>query len=66
MPIVSTLGYRPNFETVVHFLDEGMFCMVSFSRIVQITKERTPNMSRNSVTACTLIANDLPMQRLQS
>jgi len=42
--------------------------MLLFSRVVQFTNERrpTPNLSKTSVAACTLIANILPMQRLQS
>jgi len=40
--------------------------LVSFSRVVQIKKKRTPNLSKTSVSAGSLISNNLPMQRLQS
>jgi len=39
--------------------------VVLFSHIVQIKKECIPNLSKNSVSAGTLIANNLPMQHLQ-
>jgi len=40
--------------------------MVLFPRIVQIKKERVPNLSKTSVSEGTLIAKNLPIQRLQS
>jgi len=39
--------------------------LVSFSRVVYIKKQRTLNVSKTAISAGTLIANNLPMERLQ-
>jgi len=61
MPIVSSLGYY--FETAENFLNEGKFW---YHLLALLKLRRAPNLSKTSVSAGTLIANNLSMQRLQS
>jgi len=49
---------------MVNFLDEGKFWYY-FLALFNL-EETNPNLLKSSVSAATLIANDLPMQRVQS